>query len=553
MKKLWLVLLCLCLLLAACGVNTPSQTRDTGATTTEYTPPATEATEASMFSGSTTAGGFRVHTDEAAYRPGAGEKAKYTRLAPGPLEEFVPSPDYGAVYPYQAARFFRNGEAESWETGGRWGLVDASGRILTDGIYCAIEPLTDVESAPDAVTRRYLPYWRTLRLYGVTVHEAGTELEWLEDDTRVGLVSMDGSFSLPNEYVSIQPLGDSFLCYRGWETPDFEVWGPDRQLRFTQKELLPENYEEGWHLEYGEGLYLLMLYGENWQEEYWFCDESGARVLGPYANAQPFREGVACVSDDGRHYRYIHKTGAQALAGDYGILSSFYNGRAVQTTQDGQTVLLDKDGKVLLRGQGEQWIHNAPCGYLLEDYQAGTFAYYDRDGKLLCSGTTALTCLDENTFWEPTDQGARIFRPEGPERQLPKQSYMQRGAAMVEGVPVIGYLGRDYSEEAGLREWFVSPELSWDRLLEPVSGPSPESYYLRYDTIDQSTNESWYLVWDGAAWQGITPSGARMTIPLRADYLHLRGDLVMAVTDTACLYLDHQGNVVFCYPLDPQD
>ena len=552
MKRIWLVLLCLCLLLAACGVNTPGPVTGTEATATEYTPPATEATEPGLFSGTVTAGGFRVHTDPAAYSPGSGEKAKYTRLAPGPLEDFVPSDDYGAVYPYQAARFFRNGEETSWETGSRYGLVDGSGRILTDGIYYDVEPLTNLDSAPYAVTRRYLPFWLTRRLYGVTVHEEA-EYEWLEDDTRVGLVSMDGSFALPNEYRSIQALGEGFLCYRGWETPDFEVWGPDRQLRFTQKELLPENYDEGWYLEYGEGLYLLMLYKDHWQEEYWFCDETGARVLGPYAKAQPFREGVACVSDDGQHYRYIDKAGSRVLEGDYGILSSFYDGRAVQTTQDGRTVLIDKDEKELLSAQGEQWIHNAPCGFLLEDYQARTFTYYDRDGKLLCGGTTALTCLDENTFWEPTDQGARIFRPEGQERQLPTMSYMHRAAAMVDGTPVIGYLGRAYSEEAGLREWFVSPELSWDRLLEPVSSPNPDAYYQRYDTIDQCGNESWYLVWDGAAWQGITPSGARMTIPLRADYLTPRGDLVMAVTDTACLYLDHQGNVVFCYPIDPQD
>lgn len=553
MKRIWLILLCLSLLLTACAEKTPAPGTESQAVTTEGEAPVRETTEPPMFSGSVTAGGFRVYTDDAAYSPGSGEKAKFTRLAPGPLEDFVPSSDYGAVYPYQAARIFRNLDHDSWENGGRYGLVDASGRILTDGIYYAIEPLTNMDGAPDGVNRRFLPFWLTRRLYGVTAHGAGTELEWLEDDSRVGLVSMDGSFALPNEYLSIQPLGEGFICYRSWETPDFEVWGPDRRLIFTQKELLPEGYHDYWQLEYGEGLYLLILNGENQREEYWFCDETGARVLGPYAHALPFREGLACVSTDGQHYGYIDRTGNWVLEDKYAYLSAFYGDRAVQQTPGGRTVLIDKSGKELLDCWGDRWIHNALCGFLLEDYQARTFAYYDRDGKLLCEGTTGLTCLDENTFWEPTDQGARIFRPGGPELQLPRMSYMQSGAAMVDGSPVIGYLGRNYSEETGLQEWFVSPDLSWHQFLEPVSGPDPESYYQRYDTLDQYSNESWYLVWDGSAWQGITPSGERMTIPLRADYLHLRGGLVMAVTDRACLYLDHQGNTVFCYPLDPQD
>ena len=123
MKRAILILICIALLLAGCDAGQPAGTQQSAAeASTEPAgtaePPRTEATASVSAAteapgtepsqagyqaqGTPTAGGVLVYTDPSAYQPWGGFEAKYTRLREGPLTEFEPSADYGAVYPYQA-------------------------------------------------------------------------------------------------------------------------------------------------------------------------------------------------------------------------------------------------------------------------------------------------------------------------------------------------------------------------------------------------------------------------------------------------------------------
>ena len=119
----------------------------------------------------------------------------------------------------------------------------------------------------------------------------------------------------------------------------------------------------------------------------------------------------------------------------------------------------------------------------------------------------------------------------------------------MDGEPVSGYEAYDY--ETGTI-WFVPRDLSGVLELSPPSSQAP-AYLGSYSCLDQITGEYWYFCWDGKGWLGLSKSGERLDVPLRATQIYVLGERVMCVTDAACLYLDRQGETVFCYPLDAQD
>lgn len=508
--------------------------------------------------GSPTAGGVVVYTDPSAYRPYSGPEAKYTRLREGPLDSFEPSDDYGAVYPYAAARLFNSLEdGESWEATERYGLVDASGRILTDGIYSSVKPLTlyDYEFGNNT----YLPYWVIEVVDSVQLVTEGLDGEdytYLDGDTRCGLVSMDGSFLLPMDYRMISVLGDGFLCTREWDGVSFEVYDGSRRFLFTGADLLgDDDYPSVSVSVGGEGLWLIELYGDERDAQCWFCNSRGERVLGPYAEAEAFREGLACVSLDGIWYGYIDVTGAWALEPQFTDLNSFRDGRAIHTAEDSSSFVIDREGKVLFHLEANRWIYRAPCGFHADSGDGEGITCYDRDGNFLTSGSYWLESLDEDTFWDRNyDDEGRIFRLNGPELKFSEVYALSPGMTVLDGKAVEGYLGYGYSEEDNTgHPWFIPRDLSAIYRLDVHGLPTPDTYNTSFTARDQCTNEAWYLCWNGKAWDAVNEAGEVHTIPLRTRSLILRGDRIMALTDRACVYVDWNGKLLFSYPLDDQD
>lgn len=302
----------------------PAQASDEAPAAPETEPPRTEPDESeSRNEGSRTAGGVLVWTDPSAYRPYGGFGAKYTRLREGPLDRFEPSEDYGAVYPYAAAVFYKWGFDAENDPEYLYGLADRNGRILTDGIYRDVAPLCDSNSDPIVPAA----YWEVTRAVGI--EEQTVEYsEWTEDvsgvDYRRGLISMDGSFALDCVYTRIYETGNGILCQGEGGASDFTVYNADWEPILTGAQVVGDGDYDWIGLEYGDGLYLVTTYTSYYDEETdwyrskklcWYCDGSGERVLGPYYDAEPFYEGRARVSTDpevgiGDDRGYIDKTGA---------------------------------------------------------------------------------------------------------------------------------------------------------------------------------------------------------------------------------------------------
>ena len=557
MKKTLLVFFCFVFLLTACD-RTPSP----AATNTEHTPTDTTeivtttttepiVTEPPLFSGSVTAGGVRVRTDDSAYVPYAGA-ARYTRLREGPLPAFEPSADYGAVYPYQAARLFGSAEdGEAWEQGGFYGFVDGDGRILTDGIYTRVRAMSFFDYVTD--TTRFLPFWIVGRVMDPIIHRDPEypEYEWAEGVTKQGVVSVDGSFCLPCEYVGITPLPNCFVCYRSWDEPEFEIYDLEGRLRIRGRDLVDED-ADGWDVENGgEYPLLLTLYRNDGPTQCWFCDLDGNRLLGPYESAERFSEGLACVSTDGEHYGYIDSAGTWVLPANYYADASFVNGSAIQSTEDGDNFVIDREGSVLLDVRLDSWLYRSRCGYQESSNEDYSVTFYDHDGKELTHGNYGMECLDEDTFLEESERGSRIFRLNGESIRFVKVDGVMPCKAVIDGQALAGYRCMSFTDE-GVEIRFVRQDLSEVLQLEQEP-PAENGSFILYDTKDECTNETWYLTWDGSAWNAVNDAGKLLRVPIRCGNLTFRGERIMAVTNTACIYLDLEGNVVFSWPLDAED
>ena len=570
MKRISAILCAVSLLItlfAACDNSPAATTQPTTraevqttapATQTETLPPETTPPETGyQAGGSTTAGGITVHTDPSAYEPYAGSGAKFTRLREGALDHFEPSDDYGEVYPYVAARMFGcDKEGNSWQLGSMYGLVDRNGRILTDGIYTKLTPLNYVDYESPTYENNYQPFWVTMR-YGdpVTKQEEyeGETYSWVEAPELCGVISMDGSFALPEEYEYVTPLAEGFCCVR--EDRSFEVYDGRGELCFTSRQVL-DGKEDYWDLQYGDGLYLLSRYFEGSEEsQYWFLDRDGNRVLGPYRGANCFHEDRACVSLDGEHYGYIDKSGTMITDGFDSYSYSYRNGRAILRKTDGGSAVIDRDGKVVLEVGSDAWLNLAHCGIEVQQYGGSKVSFYDWDGNELVTGDNYLSCLDADTFYERVGSSTRIFRLNGAELTLAGNYYFSTAVTVLDGESVSGYMGDIYVESKGESEHvFIPGDLSesipYPR--EKLSFPGQEYYYFS-NIQDQRSGERYWLVWDEDAWIAVSETGNQLRIPLRTANPILRGDRIMAVTDRACVYLDLEGNVVFSYPLNAED
>lgn len=584
MKKLLLTLLCFALLLSACGpAIVPSGTdasTETGTAavtgpgeTTEALPPETieplppettealppETTEALpteppvQFEGSATAGGIRVYTDPSAYRPYTAPEAIYTRLRDGALPELIPSADYGTIYPYEAARLMESGGiGYTWETGGIYGFMDETGRILTDGIYTNISTRSYYDEATG--TDVTLPCWigrviDNVRL--VSFPEPDDDYTYLDGDYLYYVIAQDGSFVLPGPFQSVRGLKDRLACDTGSEIVIFDLKG-NRLLSIDGESEYGTLYL--WSIEFREGLYRVSYYDttDDWREKYFFLNEQGEPVLGPYENACAFSEGLACVSEDGQNYGYIDRTGAWVIGPfDGGRPMSFENGIAIQ--QDGeQNILVDKDGKVLASVSEEGWFSRAPCGFEFYShaYETSRHIFFDKSGQLLLETWEDVSSLDETTFWNYSQR--KLFRLSGEELATDRAYSMQLISAVVNGEAVSCYLGQDFDRSTNV---LFSQDLQTLRQIE-YNYKADEYYYFYntyYSAADEITGEVWHFLWDGETRTAATESGKIAVLPSWAKYLTPRGGLFYTVTDDACCYLNADGETVFRYPLNAED
>lgn len=584
MKRITAIVCALSLLLAACShPETASSTQaakqtdapqTTAAPTAEATaePTATElpATDAPTeptpeetgyhATGTPTGGGITVHTDPSAYVPYSAPKAKYTRLHDGSLDHFEPSDDYGAVYPYAAAREFEQGDdGYSWSSWNLYGIVDRNGRILTDGLYAKVYPMyyEDYEYGYGAEETDYQPFWITAYYEFAERHyEENGDYYWDETENHMGVISMDGSFALANDYVSVDALPEGFWCRRDRDSRDFEVYDGQGKLCFTGEQVIdPE--AEGWDLDYGDGLYLVHNYYDEYQKsECWFVNAAGTKVLGPYQKALCFRDGLACVSVDGQGFGVIDKDGDMVIdqIAKYGDMYRY--GHICLDLLEGGRAVFDREGKQLVKYEDVDDTYLTLTEYGIRVERNGRTKFFDYAGKLLAEGNDYLQMLDENTFAERRSDGVyKMFRQDGTELLMPEDAYLQDIVKTVlDGEVVSAYLLSGYDSNINSYVYSFAPEDLSAVIPLDTTGLAEDYLYYAFQTLkDPITNETWYLTWDRDGWNAVSETGAVRQIPVRSTGIMLYGDLVRVITDRSCTFLDADNNVVFAWPIEAGD
>ena len=493
----------------------------------------------------------KVSTDSSKYES-FDLQAKYTRLQEGEMTEFVPMEGLGTVVPYVASDLF-SGKESSYGNGDArsYGLMDAGGRLLTDGIYSDVSPLRYSPEYGNPTGSVGLPFWQVAQLGEL---QSYGENDALYGSDVYGVVSMDGSFALPPVYYSVEAYADGFLV-RGGEHR-FEVYDREGTLLFNGyavKELEPAWYSEGF---YGEDLFILSdLDGS----KYYYVDRSGKTVLGPYDSAGAFSDGLACVRQEekGKGYGYIDRTGAWVIPPQFEDSAQFRDGQAIQS-RDGRCVVIDRTGAEVIRldkkGNG---LMLCPFGYkeltfteeVLEHY------FYDRQGnaRVHVKDGEVWRVLDDRVIGLVKDDAVelRSLSEPGQGLRLEGASFdVSYGAAMIDGKSVRGYLLKNYDiyEPSSFCYFFVTEDLTEVRELQ-YGCYSDSSYGNANMTFDPVTGEPYSECSQGGRRYFYSRDGSLIGSCRTDADAEVIGGMLRVTTDRACTYTDASGETVFCFPL----
>lgn len=496
---------------------------------------------------SATAGGYVVHIDTSHYTPYQPPESKYIRPEGVDLSEYHPENANGRVYPYAASVLYSSYEGGySSVSGYTYGLYDDTGTLVTDGIYTNCSALSYWNDETDLSVP--LPFWLVSRVGDVNlIHYEGDgySYDYPEGSILCGLVSMDGTFSIPCEFVNIYARDDRIICTRDYSGTEFLIYDFSGNLRMTTTRLFDESAD--YHsINYGEGLYVVCNYYNEGADNCYYFNESGQQVLGPYTSAGAFHNGIACVSTDGEHVGYIDKTGSWVIPPRYVYCSSFQDGRAI-ARDNSNYYLIDEQGKVYLQKSYTyfRYFYSDSCGYKYT-MDGDRCEFYDRDGNLLLSGDGDWYCLSEDVFYNVQADGVVIHRLDEsvPDFTVPGIQYLRKGYVYIDGKLQEGYVEENYSNRCitfiplDLSEWVV------------VESQDPEYYtdYLGgYVTYDEVTGEKYYCSYKDGTWL-LFNSAMEQVGSSGASYPNVIDGMLINLSGLCCTYKSMDGELLFSFP-----
>ena len=500
----------------------------------------------------------KVWTDDSKYTAFRLPEAKYTRLREGPMTEFEPMQGLGAVYPYAAAPIFSKGAdgGYSWLYGYHWGLADQNGRLLTDGIYIDVDSVEYIDYNVEPYESTPLPYWDVTQVQNAqshTVKEGDYSWSYADGDMLHGLVAKDGSFATPVKYCSLSACSDCVIARTSWEDPKgVDVYDLHGKLLFTGADL-PKVSGGSLSLEYGEGLFIASwgrYDGDEYRTENWFLDRTGKQVLGPYAAASAFSDGLACVSLDGTTYGYIDKTGAWVIEPQFTYSSSFRDGQAILEIDETQCVI-DKTGRTVFSAEPGDYLTRTEFGYLLERWT-------EFSSKQVCCDFTGkvLRELETDGSWWRQLTGGMFYSSDGEQVTIcsvfdPDKSFTARGDyvqptyALKDGKPVFGFQIVGWEAE---RYTFVTEDLSESWAMTDLSYYN--SGYLGFQKkLDPVTGKEIKMISDHGRVSAFDENDRLIgSCPSSTDAAVVNG-LLRTITDFACTYTDAAGKTILCCPL----
>ncbi|MBR4308384.1 MAG: WG repeat-containing protein [Oscillospiraceae bacterium] len=555
MKHFLSLLLLLCLLLSSC--KSPAPVLSEGSTAPETSTSA--LTEPGLVPDKPTPSPSFVKTDFSQYLPHESSVPLFTRLRENHISDLEASDSYGAIYPFPGSILYNSEEnGYSYTAGMLFGFVDATGQIITDPVY------TDAQLMIDNLNGTCSDLWTFEKNIKTDPDE---DSYWWNSKVYCGFATADGSFVSPCNYRYIRLWGDRVLAFRHtdpYAPAVFDVYDTEGHWIIDSSQFSRhESFDSyGYDFSYSEGLYLICiaepLPDGDINYSYYYMNEEGKTVLGPYQAAHPFREGKALIQEDS--WCLIDHSGNR-VSDEYE--NYIENGAKNYTLYNGESekkakcyFVLAPDGKVLLETTEDiVYMDNGAFYYRSsetypttdENYlstEVQSVFYYDAKGTLLWEHSDCIPLNDELIYYdsdsykisciENLSTGARLEFPNeetiycalvgDPKDPIPTYHY---------STDSIHYAYRLYTTE--LKEFpFTEPSQNLRHMVPGSPGQN---------ILSVPVNDEIHIYTGGHELFG--------TYPFQNIY---RGttywDSTVILTDKSCTRMYSQdGTMIFCYPL----
>lgn len=400
------------------------------------------------------------------------------RLMDGPMDELVPSDDYGLLVPY-------GGDSVSyqydWDESGasfqlyQYGLSTLDGTMVTDPVYDGVYQFSAYRE--DAAYSVKAPFWQLIRTVET---ENGPE-------QRCAVAVLDGSWCTQFRYEYSAEAAITFnACEDGIILADLEsecIVVLDRQGHevYSLPRSEASDPEEDWwsysllnQLSLSEGILLRQFTDENYQysgAEYIRLDTGEKLDTPDLLRAYPFFSGRALAQDaDSGNWGYLNTDGSWAIQPVYPEARGFVGDLAV-VCKDGEQLLIDREGNTV--AQLGLW----SSGY----YREGSVLYVE--DTCWVDGDGTVHPLEEGPDYQwswsgyvyyNTDTELVLLTPQGEER-LPFPGSLE---ALSDRCALI-YQQADSDDTRSLLVDRATGELL-------MAGEAGQSFHLLEDSLDQN-------------------------------------------------------------------
>ena len=217
-----------------------------------------------------------------------------------------------------------------FKQGAQWGYSDFSGNLVYDAIYEEAHPFSEGIARVKKDGRYGYISAAGQQFFSQAIEDCK---DFSESFAAVKIkIGQKWGFIGRNLMMKISPEYDSVSSfYEGVATVKIgQKWGI---IDKTGKRIVACQYDN--LKDCRENLMAACLNGK-----WGFISQKGETVIDfRYKDAAPFSEGLACVSEDGKKYIYINKTGTQAVKGEFERGGAFQNGKAVVKKDRGYGII----------------------------------------------------------------------------------------------------------------------------------------------------------------------------------------------------------------------
>ena len=399
MKRTFLLLLCLVLLLSGCSLNIETQPPTDSVATMDvsgeaisllpqpfdFTQEPTSHHQSPIFQlQPPSPTNITVTTDYSHYAPKKEETTPIPRLRQEWIADLEASEDYGHIYPYAGLALYSSLEEDRYLQGYLYGMIDEQGRIVADATYEDIDLLE--EDIADEMAMLYMP----VRRMPIWVLKRSFRVEEWVGESLYAIATLDGSFVTECKYSYVHGSPDGYVLAvekKQDGSHRFDLFDLEGTV-ICRSEDLPILQNSGFHLRHPDfscGMFLFQDQHPNGERDYYYTDLSGQRLLGPYTSAGLFYDGCAMVSQNESNYYLMDSRGRSLTDMRFSYSYPFHDGAAIARLADEESfVLVNTKGKVLLKVSSEGALDQSPHGfYYLSDREC---TYYDSQGKMLYGG-----------------------------------------------------------------------------------------------------------------------------------------------------------------------